>query len=364
MQSKAGSGWRPKTSIRGAALLSAVVLLIAVASCGKATRLGVAVSKETISANKEDTVEVTITALTDGGGVARGCDAPLTVTLFGPEMSWVAEGPPVFKHGRASLVLLSTFTYGDLLIRAEAPGLLPGEAKVRVIGDYRDRDGDGMPDVVELFGDTDRLNFRRWFCAVAESQVFEENRRWDELNRDCAGLVRFAYIEALKSHDDAFFASYASLVSPANPDVKKYAYPRVPLLGTAVFRTAPGAFVPSDAWTNFSAAGSAEALLQYNVVFLGRDETGVLPGDLLFFFNPDNPRMPSHTMVYLGEWGREGDEDEGEDWLVYHTGPRSHDRGEVRKVRLSTLKEHPDRRWRPVKENDHFLGYYRFKILD
>ena len=69
-------------------------------------------------------------------------------------------------------------------------------------------------------------------------------------------------------------------------------------------------------------------------------------------------------MIYLGEWGRQGDDDENEDWLVYHTGPRHDDRGEVRKVRLGTLKEHPDPRWRPVTENDHFLGYFRFKILD
>jgi uncharacterized protein YfaT (DUF1175 family) len=146
--------------------------------------------------------------------------------------------------------------------------------------------------------------------------------------------------------------------------VKKYAYPDVPLLGTAVFRTAPGGFTQADIGVNFSAAGTAEALLQYNVVFLGRTEHDVLPGDLLFFFNPDNPRMPSHTMIYLGQWGQETDDDKNEDWLVYHTGPRTHDRGQVRKVRLATLKVHPDERWRPVPENDHFLGYYRLKILN
>ncbi len=26
-------------------------------------------------------------------------------------------------------------------------------------------------------------------------------------------------------------------------------------------------------------------------------------------------------MIYLGEWGREGDDDKDQDWLVYHTGP-------------------------------------------
>jgi hypothetical protein len=349
---------------RLAAALALAILAATFGSCARATGISVAVSKDTLFGNKEDTVEVTITAGTEKGTIDRRHDGPVTVTLAGPAVT-IAGGESIrFHNGEARMRLISTFETGELIVRAGAPGLTPGEATISVVEDFRDRDDDGLPDVTELFGDTDRLNFRRWFCAVAESQVFEENRRWDELNRDCAGLVRFAYIEALKRHDDAFFASYATLVSPANPDVKKYAYPDVPLLGTTVFRTAPGPFVPSDIGVNFSAAGSAEALLQYNVVFLGRNEREVLPGDLLFFFNPDNPRMPSHTMIYLGEWGREGDDDKDVDWLVYHTGPRTHDRGEVRKVRLATLKVHPDERWRPVPENDHFLGYYRLKILN
>jgi hypothetical protein len=349
---------------RWAGPLLLIVSAVTAISCGRPTDITVTPSKDRLSANKEDTVELAINAVTEAGNPARGYDGPVTVTLSGPAVTMTEGGPILLHNGAAAARLISTFETGTLYVTAEAPGLDPGRATIDVVGDYRDRDKDGFPDVTELFGDTDRLNFRRWFCAVAESQVFEENRRWDELNRDCAGLVRFAYIEALKPHDDAFFASYATLVSPANPDVKRYAYPGVPLLGTAVFRTSPGAFTPDDIGLNFSAAGTAEALLQYNVVFLGRTERDVIPGDLLFFFNPDNPRMPSHTMIYLGEWGREADDDGNEDWLVYHTGPRTDDRGQVRKVRLATLKEHPDERWRPVKENDHFLGYYRLKILD
>jgi uncharacterized protein len=345
-------------------VIASIVLTGAIGSCAKATNIDVVASKETLSANKQDTVDITIRAETETGKPARWHDGPLSVRFEGPAVTMALDGPIRFHNGTASVRLISTFETGTLRVLAEAPGLTPGEATISVAGDYRDGDGDGFPDVTELFGDTDRLNFRRWFCAVAESQLYEENRRWDELNRDCAGLVRFAYIEALKRHDDAFFASYTTLVSPANADVKKYAYPDVPLLGTAVFRTAPGPFTRADIGVNFSAAGTAEALLQYNVVFLGRTGADVLPGDLLFFFNPDNPRMPSHTMIYLGQWGQETDDDKNEDWLVYHTGPRTHDRGQVRKVRLATLKVHPDERWRPVPENDHFLGYYRLKILN
>ena len=39
-------------------------------------------------------------------------------------------------------------------------------------------------------------------------------------------------------------------------------------------------------------------------------------------------------MVFVG---RSHFEDEGDDWVVYHTGPLDGGPGEVRKVRLSTL---------------------------
>ena len=38
-------------------------------------------------------------------------------------------------------------------------------------------------------------------------------------------------------------------------------------------------------------------------------------------------------------------------------------RSTVKKVRLSVLAQHPDRRWRPLPTNQHFLGFYRLKIL-
>jgi hypothetical protein len=40
-------------------------------------------------------------------------------------------------------------------------------------------------------------------------------------------------------------------------------------------------------------------------------------------------------------------EAEGEDWIVYHTGPMDGGPGEVRKVRLADLARHPSERWRP-----------------
>lgn len=312
---------------------------------------------------------ITIVAKTQSGFVARKYEGPVTLTTRGADVNIIGENPVYLESGEKELVLTAAFESGEAFIRAEAEGLTSGEASLVVVPDYGDSDGDGFPDVVELSGDTDRLNFRRWFCAVAESQLFEKNRRWSDVTTDCAGFIRFCYIEALKSHHDEFFASYSALVNPANPDVKKYNYPNIPLVGTNAFRAREGAFSPEDIPSAFTAAATAKAFLLYNVVPLGRGETnlaGALPGDLLFYFNPDNPSMPYHMMIYLGEWGRTEDDDSGDelDWVIYHTGPRRGDPGEVRKLRLATLAGHPEERWRPVKNNDHFLGYFRFKVLD
>ena len=66
-------------------------------------------------------------------------------------------------------------------------------------------------------------------------------------------------------------------------------------------------------------------------------------------------------MIYLGR--ARADSEGAADWVVYHTGSSPQDAGEVRKVRLAVLERHPDRRWRPVKSNRNFLGFYRLKIL-
>lgn len=356
--------------------LLASLLPLFTASCfGSPRMLNIETSKENIHANGEDTVTVVIRAVDDKGRTVRSAETPVEIEVTGTDVTVVGDKPTVLERGAKELTLISTFETGEVRIEAAAEGL-SGETTFTVVPDYRDGDGDGFPDVTELFGDTDRLNFRRWLCAVAESQVYEKNRRWADVNNDCAGLIRFAYSEALKVHDPRFFSGYNSLVNPANPDIKKYNYPDVPLLGENIFRTADGAFEITDIEgeeKKFSPSATAGHLMLYNVIFLNREGDGVLPGDLIFYFNPDNPRMPYHAMIFLGEWGAEGAEEissEGEegknldDWVVYHTGPRETDAGEVRKVRLSTLRQHPEKRWRPMVENENFLGYFRFKILD
>ncbi|MND08057.1 hypothetical protein D3C83_304360 [compost metagenome] len=65
-------------------------------------------------------------------------------------------------------------------------------------------------------------------------------------------------------------------------------------------------------------------------------------------------------MVFVG---RSHFEAEGDDWIVYHTGPTDGGPGEVRKVRLSTLTQHPAPRWRPMTSNPSFVGVFRLVML-
>ncbi|MGH9163199.1 MAG: DUF1175 family protein [Vicinamibacteraceae bacterium] len=95
--------------------------------------------------------------------------------------------------------------------------------------------------------------------------------------------------------------------------------------------------------------------MQDNAERVGRDSAARRPGDLLVFYQPQQDE-PYHLMVFVG---RSVFEDEGNDWVVYHTGPRA---GEVRKVRLNDLLRHPEPRWRPLAVNPRFLGVYRLRL--
>jgi hypothetical protein len=225
-----------------------------------------------------------------------------------------------------------------------------------------DLDADGFPDACELDDEADRRNFRRWFVSIVESQLYKEDPAWRKDDHDCAGLIRFAYREALKRHDTDWLRSKPFLVDAAIADVRKYNYPGVPLLTTKIFRTRDGEFSEADLNdTTFAVTALAAKLRSYNTVFLGKSLEAVQPGDLLFFLNTGEVKMPQHSMIFIGDPRRPPTFD---DCVIYHTGPRDDDAGVLKKVRLADLLKHPDARWHPAPENRYFLGYYRWKILD
>jgi uncharacterized protein YfaT (DUF1175 family) len=271
------------------------------------------------------------------------------------------------------LLLLAGFVAGcgkSSLARTESKRLAAAPVPTSVAPVWSDSDGDGVPYAAELHSFDDRTNFRRWFTMIAEMQFYSLSDAWSEEQRDCAGLVRFAWREALRRHDRLGFqgmgADSGSYEAVA-PDVKAYSLEKSPL-GEKLFRTEYGAFEKEDLWNGkFSEFADARTLKNYNVAFISRDRragqrpNSLLPGDLLFFQQKRGQGLSYHTMIFLGaaRIASEG----ANDWVVYHTGASPEDDGEVKKVRLSVLDQHPNTRWRPVASNQNFLGFYRLKIL-
>jgi len=248
---------------------------------------------------------------------------------------------------------------GEARLVATMGGLASDTLKVTTVPCYEDRNGDGFPDVAELVTEQDKTRFREWFASIAEAQYYQTSDLWKLDQQDCAGLIRFAYREALKRHDREWLGHFKFLTEPGIEEIGRYNYPAVPLLGTNLFRTKPGTFRPEDlSDSTFSSFCEAKYLPVYNGVPLGYDERKVQKGDLLFFFHYDDPEMPYHGIIFTGE-----SPDGEEDWLVYHTGPVAGTKGVVKKVRLRDLKQHPEEKWRPLKSNRYFLGYYRWKIV-
>jgi uncharacterized protein len=223
-----------------------------------------------------------------------------------------------------------------------------------------DLDHDGIPDLVEFRTFNDRENFRRWFTWVAEMQFYKLSDQWNPEQRDCAGLVRFAWREALRPHDRPWFQKMGENYDPVAPDLT----PNIaaPLAGK-LFRTAPGTYTSKDlSEGRFSEFADAQTLKTFNADFISRDRRRAKPGDLILFHQPWVQKFPYHMMIFLGE-PRIANE-RANDWVVYHTGASPNDPGVVKKVRLAVLDEHPDKRWRPVLTNPNFLGFYRLKILN
>lgn len=225
-----------------------------------------------------------------------------------------------------------------------------------------DSDVDGIPDRAELRSFDDRRNFRRWFAAIAEMQFYRPSDEWNAEQRDCAGLIRFAWREALRKHDRPWFQRMGADYESVAPDVRSFSLDTNPL-GEKLFRADFGSFQEGDlAGAKFAEFADARTLKNFNCVFVSRDRRRAERGDLLFFHQPWVQKFPYHAMIFIGEPVHDG---EGSaDWVVYHTGSSPTDEGSLKKVRLAVLDHHPDKRWRPIESNPNFLGFYRLKMLD
>jgi hypothetical protein len=176
--------------------------------------------------------------------------------------------------------------------------------------------------VVGLTTPSERL-LRQLVAETAAAQVEAIDPAWEESQRDCAGLVRFAYRTAYR----------------------KLAPERV---GAGLFRDSAGA--PA-----FFA--DAATLLRRSFALIGRGpaaRAALRSGDLAAFARDEEGAPVLHLMLIV----RAEDRAHGPVQVVYHPGEKG---SAVRAGPLDALANDAPGGWRPVPENPLFLGFYRWK---
>jgi hypothetical protein len=248
---------------------------------------------------------------------------------------------------------------GTANARVELPGAAPASMKLELSPDSRDSAEDGTPDFLRFEDERDQQSFRRWFTYLAEAQYFQAPEARPAEIVDCAALIRYAYREALALHDGAWAASARLPMVPAFDSPVKYQFPFTPV-GPALFRTRPGPYRESDLGDGtFLQFADAHTLWRYNSHGIGRDLSGAVPGDLIFFRQPAG-REPYHSMIYIGPSQIHPD---GKRYVLYHTGPEGSDPGEIKRLTVEELMRFPQTEWRPLPSNPAYLGVSRWNIL-
>jgi uncharacterized protein len=164
---------------------------------------------------------------------------------------------------------------------------------------------------------------RRELAQVALAQVHQQDASWHPEQRDCAGLVRFAYRAAYRRW-------------------------RPERLESPLWRDDKGR--PSD-------FADAETLLTQAFVALGRDEAtreSLRTGDLVAFRQERDAGPLFHLMLVV----RPEDKAHAPTRIVYHPGEPG---AAVRTGLLESLVTEAPLEWRPVPRNTAFLGFFRFK---
>ena len=200
---------------------------------------------------------------------------------------------------------------------------------------------------VSLSEEGDREAFRTWFVALLEQQLEAPSPAWEPAQRDCAGLLRFAFREALSIHTTTWRERVAFSAGPPAQDPSPH------------FAQDWRAGFPTPDGPQPFAKGAY--LRRLACASLGRDLQLARPGDLIFFARGGARSQPDHAMAFVRPDG------DGTPMLLYHTGPEgsggTRHSGELRRVRLDDLLHHPDPDFRPLSENPVFLGLYRWRLL-
>lgn len=230
----------------------------------------------------------------------------------------------------------------------------------------QDPDGDMPPEVVEYkkkpkdksgtegedsayLLPSDEQAVREGVTRLALLQARKLSPGWEVKQRDCSGLVRFAYREVLEArtpHQQKQLGIPAALHLPVvSPFTRRVLtqYPSIWQVG-----------LESNGTPRFGAFADAETLIGFNFRKKARALDGARNGDLLVFQKALEDDQPYHLMIFV--------ENQPENLVVYHNGGTG-DEAQVRVVRVSDLMESPDAVWIPHAGNPHFLGVYEWNRL-
>lgn len=172
---------------------------------------------------------------------------------------------------------------------------------------------------------------------------------WQEQQRDCAGLIRFAYREALEPR------SIKQLTELGVPPALHL--PKVSVYSRRVLSHFPQIWQVGYDASGEAAYGSfadAETLLSFNFRKKARDLATARNGDILVFQRSLEDEQPFHLMIFV--------ENQPEGLVVYHNGA-SGEEAQIRVVSVNDLMASPDPVWLPRSSNPHFLGVYEWNRL-
>ena len=175
--------------------------------------------------------------------------------------------------------------------------------------------------------------FRAWFALIVKQQFsLGPTPRW--VQRDCAGLVRFAVQESVRKHDKRWLKANGFWGQKTPPELD-LSPKTIAQLG---WKTVDGRL---SNWV------SALELIQSNTRWMGKDVNQAQVADLLFFDQGD----AQHLMICLGNY------------IAYHTGQHNRDDNGLRAYTLAQLFQWKDVRWQPRQDNPNFSGIYRLAFL-
>lgn len=273
-----------------------------------------------------------------------------------PEMWMTKPRRNVWCACLAAVVLIWAWA----VIAAQRTPAPPSSRPVAFTDAHEVTSRDGTPDFLHLDSAADRAAFRQWFTAIAEYQALRPTADLPPEISDCAALLRYAYRGALHAHNQVWLEENKLEGLAFLPSVHKYAYPHTPL-GAALFRVHPPS-TPEGLKASFAEFADARTLMRFNTFFVSRDVRLALPGDLLFYRQLEQ-NSPYHSITFVGRSQLVKGEGIDDPILVYDTGPIDKSPGEMRRIQLNQLLQHPSPRWRPVPGNSNFLGVYRWNIL-